>query len=97
MSWLVTALDTQPLPGGLAALSFRVYLQRHGLSILDVGLVARVRLLVVWRVARGLPIRATQASLVRAALFRLTGTPFRARIAVYAGEAEKHDRLADVL
>ncbi|MGH2478305.1 MAG: hypothetical protein ACRDHW_01415 [Ktedonobacteraceae bacterium] len=93
----MSEMETQPLPGGLATLVFRAYLQRYGLSILDVSLVARVRLLVVWKVTRGQPIRAEQASLIRAALFRLTGTPFRARIAVYANEAETPGWLDEIL
>ena len=81
-------MKTQPLPGGLATLVFRAYLQRYELPILDVSLVARVRLLVVWKMTRGQPIRA--------ALFRLTGTPFRARIIVYAGEVEAPERLEEI-
>ena len=96
VSWFMSEMETQPLPGGLAALVFRAYLQRYGLSILDVSLVARVRLLVVWKMTRGQPIRAAQASLVRAAIFRLTGTPFRARIIVYAGEVEAPERLEEI-
>jgi len=46
------------------------------LSLLDVALAAQVRLLTVWKLAQGLPIRAEHAQAVRSGLQRLTGVPY---------------------
>lgn len=63
-----------------ASTAFRAYMQRFELSLLDVALAARVRLLVVWRLTQGLPIHAEHAQALRAGLQRLTGVPYTGRI-----------------
>lgn len=73
---------TQPLPN-LGALTFQLFLAKYGLSILDVALVAQVRLLVVWKITRGQPISPVQAKQVRAALAQLTPAGYRGQIVVY--------------
>ena len=62
--------------------SFRSYLQRFELSLLDVALAARVRLLTVWRLAQGLPVREADAQMIRAGLLRLTGVPYSGQMAL---------------
>jgi hypothetical protein len=77
-----TSETTQPLPN-LGALAFQLFLAKYELSILDVALVAQVRLLVVWKITRGQPISPVQAKRVRAALAQLTPTGYRGQIIVY--------------
>lgn len=72
---------TQPLPN-LGALTFQLFLVKHGLTILDVALAAQVRLLIVWKITRGQPITPVQARQVRAALAQLTQTGYRGQIAI---------------
>jgi hypothetical protein len=79
---------TQPLPH-LGALAFQLFLAKHGLSILDVALVAQVRLVIVWKITRGQPISPTQAQQVRGALFQLTPAGYRGQIAVYREMPDK--------
>jgi hypothetical protein len=71
--------ETQPLPG-LAGLAFRAFLAKYGLSMLDVALVAGVRLLTIWKIGCNRPVEPRQAEQVRAALYRLTGTCYRGGI-----------------
>lgn len=73
---------TQPLPN-LGALTFQLFLAKHGLSILDVALVAQVRLLIVWKITRGQPITPIQAYQVHVALSHPTQAGYRGQIAVY--------------
>lgn len=61
-------------------LVFRAYLQRHGLSLLDVALAGRVRLLSVWNVQQGIPVRSEHAAAIRIGLYKLTGVPYTASI-----------------
>lgn len=68
--------------GTPARTAYHAYAQRFELSLLDVALAARVRLLIVWRVAQGLPVGEANAQAVRAALLRLTGVPYQGQIAV---------------
>ena len=77
-----TSETTQPLPH-LGALAFQLFLAKHGLSILDVALVAQVRLVIVWKITRGQPISPVQAKRVRNALARLTPAGYRGQIVVY--------------
>lgn len=77
-----TSETTQPLPN-LVALTFQLFLAKYGLSILEVARAAQVRLLVVWRITRGLPVSPTQAQRVRATLARLTPAGYRGQIVVY--------------
>lgn len=68
--------------GALARTDYRAYAQRFELSMLDVALAAKVRLLIVWRVAQGLPVCEANAQAVRAALLRLTGVLYQGQIMV---------------
>lgn len=77
-----TTETTQPLPN-LGALTFQLFLAKHGLSILDVARVAQVRLVIVWKITRGHPITPIQAQQVRTALSRLTQASYRGKIAIY--------------
>lgn len=65
-----------------ARAAYRAYAQHFELSVLDVALAAKVRLLTVWRVAQGLPVGETNAQAVRAALLQLTGVPYQGQIVV---------------
>jgi hypothetical protein len=68
--------------GAASSPAFRAYLQRFELTILGVALVARVRLLTVWKIEQGLPIRAEDALAVRSGLQQITGVPYFALIPV---------------
>jgi hypothetical protein len=65
-----------------ARADYRAYAQRFELSMLDVALTAKVRLLIVWRVAQGLPVCEANAQAVRAALLRLTVVLYQGQIIV---------------
>ena len=73
--------ETRPLPA-IGSLDFQSYLDSHALSIRDVALAARVRLLVVWNIVRGNPVLPGDAGRVRAALFLLTREHYRGPIPV---------------
>jgi len=77
-TWMVEE-QTQPLPT-LRGLAFRFFLARHKLTMLDVARAADVRMLTVWSITRDLPISRQQAEMVRAGLYRLTGTQYRGGI-----------------
>jgi hypothetical protein len=79
----VSEEETRPLPV-LAGLAFRAFLEKYGLSMLDVALAAEVRLLTVWNIGRSHPVSSRHAEQVRAALYRLTGTRYRGGIVVRA-------------
>ena len=78
----ITEEETQPLPT-LRALAFQAFLERYGLTLLDVAMAGGIRLLTVWKVAHDLPISPLQAASVRAGLARLTGECYRGGITVY--------------
>lgn len=78
--------ETQPLPT-LRSLAFRAFLEKHGLSWLDVALAAHVRLLTVWNVARDYPISGQQAEMVRMGLYHLTGVRYRGGMALRVDQA----------
>ena len=61
---------------------FCKHLEDHQLSILDVALVAKVRLLVVWRIQHNLPVSQDHTDYVRFAIYQLTGIPYRLLIEV---------------
>jgi hypothetical protein len=91
MGWRVNKPDiaeqeTLPLP--LAAIQsatdFRDYLTCHHLSPLQVSQACGVRLLTVWNIQQGNPIRTSQAEQVRRGLYRLTGVPYVREIVVYS-------------
>lgn len=69
-------------PGAASSAAFRACLQYFELSLLDVALAAQVRLLAVWKIEQGLPIREADALAVRSGLHRLTGVPYTALIPV---------------
>lgn len=62
--------------------AFRAYLERYGLSLLDVALAAQVRLLSVWNVQQGIPVRSEHATAIRTGLYKLTGEPYIGHIDV---------------
>jgi hypothetical protein len=72
--------------GAISSAAFRAYLQRFELTILGVALAARVRLLTVWKIEQGLPIRPQDALAVRASLQQITGVPYPALISVIPAE-----------
>jgi len=78
--------QTQPLPN-IARLTFEGFLKRHQLSMLDVAQAAEVRLLIIWRVTRDLPISEQQAQQVYAGLYRLAGVPYRGRIRLHPAKS----------
>ncbi|MGH2482208.1 MAG: hypothetical protein ACRDHW_21365, partial [Ktedonobacteraceae bacterium] len=82
---------TQPLPT-IATLLFEGFLARHQLSILDVAQAANIRLLIIWRVARDLPVSAQQARQVYSGLRHLAGVPYRGRIRLQTSESEGESR-----
>lgn len=67
--------DTIPLPHN--AIAFQSYLQRHHLTLLDVAQASGVRYLTTWKIAQNQPVRCETVDIVRNALQRLTGEPFR--------------------
>jgi hypothetical protein len=69
-------------PGAESSAAFRTYMQHFDLSTLDVALAAQVRLLTVWNIAQGLPIREEHAQAVRAGLLRLTSVPYTGPIPI---------------
>lgn len=72
--------------GAESSAAFRAYLQRFGLSRLDVALAARVRLMTVWKIEQGLPIRAEDALAVCSSLHHLTGVSYSTLIPVIPAE-----------
>jgi hypothetical protein len=64
--------------GAISSAAFRAYLRHFELTILDVALAARVRLMTVWKIEQGLPIHAEHAQAVRSALHHLTGVSYSA-------------------
>jgi hypothetical protein len=84
-TWMVEE-QTQPLPT-LRVLAFRAFLARHKLTMLDVARAAGVRMLTVWNITRDLPVSRQQAEMVRAGLYRLTGTQYRGGITLRPSHA----------
>ena len=68
--------------GAVSSVAFCAYLQHFQLSRLEVARVARVRLLTVWKIEQGLPIREADALAVCAGLHHLTGVPYTALIPI---------------
>ena len=67
-------------PGAESSATFRAYMQRFALTVLDVAFAGQVRPMTVWNIGRGLPIRAEHALSVRSGLYRFTGVPYTALI-----------------
>ena len=59
-----------------ASTAFRAYLHHFNLSRQAVALAANVRLLTIWKIEQGLPVREEHALAVCASLHRLTSVPF---------------------
>jgi transcriptional regulator with XRE-family HTH domain len=72
--------------GAETSVAFRAYMQRFGLSVRDVAVVANVRLLTVWKIEQGLPIREADVLAVCAALYHLTGVTFTTLIPIIPAE-----------
>ena len=72
--------------GAESSVAFRAYLQRFELSRLEVARAAHVRLLTVWKIEQGLPIRAEDALAVCAGLHHLTGVSYSTLIPVIPAE-----------
>ena len=72
--------------GAESSAAFRAYLHHFELSLVEVAVAARVRLLTVWKIEQGLPIRAEHAQAVRTALQHLTNVPYIALIVVIPAE-----------
>ena len=68
--------------GAISSAAFRTYLRHFELSLLDVALAARVRLMTVWKIEQGLPIRAEHALAVQTALQQITGVPYPSSISI---------------
>ena len=66
--------------GAESSAAFRAYMQQFNLSRQDVAQVANMRLLTVWKIEQGLPIREADALAVCAGLYQLTGIPYTALI-----------------
>ena len=83
---MIWQMDTQPLPRLFAYArvprhstlpdTFVAYLRRHGLSITDAAHLARLPSLLVWRVAKWLPITERNAWTLVSALAKATGEHF---------------------
>jgi hypothetical protein len=69
-------------PGATSSAAFRAYLHHFDLTLLGVALAAKVRLLTVWKIEQGLPIRAEDVLAVRTGLQQVTGVPYTALIPV---------------
>ena len=91
---LIVEEETQPLPA-LAGRTFRAFLIQHHLSILDVALEARVRLLTVWNIERENPVSRQHAEMVCAGLYRLTGFHYRGRITLFLERARQDAQARD--
>ena len=61
---------------------FNRYLRKRNLTILDVALAGRLRLVHVWKVSRGELVEAHHADAIRTALYVLTHEPYTHLIAV---------------
>jgi transcriptional regulator with XRE-family HTH domain len=72
--------------GAESSAAFRAYAQHFGLSVRDVAFAANVRLLTVWKIEQGLPIREADALAVCAALYHLTGVPYTTLIPIIPAE-----------
>jgi hypothetical protein len=73
-------------PAAASSVAFRAYVHHFELTLLGVALVAKVRLLTVWKIEQGLPIRAVDAQAVRAGLQQVTGVLYSSRIPVFPAD-----------
>jgi hypothetical protein len=69
-------------PGAASSAAFRAYLHHFDLTLLGVALAAKVRLMTVWKIEQGLPIRAADVLALRTGLQQVTGVPYTALIPV---------------
>lgn len=74
---------TRPLVGGPA---FCAFLHAHHLTIVDVAVAGKLRLLPVWRLSHDEPITLHEACVIRETLYQLTNERFTAPIAIVPAE-----------
>ncbi len=66
--------------------AFRGYTEHYRLSRQEVAQAAQVRLVTVWNIEQGIPVRESHAIAVRSALSTLSGVPYTALIATVPQE-----------
>ena len=79
--WQPSRLPSQLTNDTAGNVHFRAFVEQYRLTLLDVALAAGVRLMTVWNIQQGRPVRAPSAQAVRAALLQLTGRPYTGPIA----------------
>ncbi len=72
--------------GAASSAAFRDYLRHFNLSRQEVARVANVRMLTVWKIEQGLPVREEHALAVCASLYHLTSVPFTTLIPIIPTE-----------
>lgn len=80
--WMPTRTSSQVASSTADKHQFRAFLEQHRLTLLDVARAADVRLMTVWNVQQGRPVRPQSAQAVCAALYRLSGMPYSGPIVV---------------
>ncbi len=86
--------DTVVLPQmhrGAGGAAFCAFLHLHRLTIVDVAIAGKMRLLPIWRLAHDQPIRLHEAQSIRETLYRLAGTHFTAPIPIVRSEWQGRD------
>ncbi|HVB26191.1 MAG TPA: hypothetical protein VNG51_29905 [Ktedonobacteraceae bacterium] len=73
----------KPLVGGPA---FCAFLHAHHLTIVDVALAGKMRLLPVWHLSHDVPIKLREARAIRETVYQLAGERFTAPIAIVPSE-----------
>ena len=81
--------ETMPLPR-LSGSLLQHFLHTYQLNLRDVARASHLRLLIIWRACRGLPITGWQANRLRAGLHALTGLRYCSPILTH----EEQTRLA---
>jgi hypothetical protein len=82
--------------GAESSAAFRAYVQHFKLSLRDVALAASVRMLTVWKIEQGLPIREADALAMCAGLHHLTRVPYTALIPIIPAEILMMTRASQV-
>lgn len=78
--WLPEQAPSSSASGAAGNSQFRAFVEQHRLTLLDVALAAKVRLMTVWNIQQDRPVRASSAQAVRAALLHLTGKSYTGSI-----------------
>lgn len=73
----------KPLVGGPA---FCAFLHAHHLTIVDVAIAGKIRLLPIWQLSHDVPIKLHEARIIRETLYQLTDERFTAPIAIVPSE-----------